>query len=125
MNGINIDAVKHKIYDKDMSTGRIGMPFVSRLKNDKKPSLNVPVIDLSENRHIEEISPLIEPIELKREYPISETAQQTVFKTKKNIHSILLKEDSRLVVVVGPCSIHDEKSALEYAGRLVSLKDKV
>ncbi len=125
MNGINIDAVKHKIYDENMSTGRIGIPFVSRLKHDSKPRLRVPLIDLSENRHVKEMSPLIEPFDLKREYPISKTAEDTVLHAKKAICSILLKEDPRLLLVVGPCSIHDEKSAMEYAGRLARLKEEV
>ena len=54
--------------------------------------------------------------------PISEISSQTVFNSRKEFSEILSKKDKRLAVVVGPCSIHDTESALEYANLL--LKEK-
>ena len=54
--------------------------------------------------------------------PISDTSSQTVFNSRKEFSEILSKKDKRLAVVVGPCSIHDTESALEYANLL--LKEK-
>ena len=54
--------------------------------------------------------------------PISDTSSKTVFNSRKEFSEILSKKDKRLAVVVGPCSIHDTKSAMEYANLL--LKEK-
>jgi 3-deoxy-7-phosphoheptulonate synthase len=62
---------------------------------------------------------------LKDELPITEKASQTVTGARRAIEDILMKEDRRLLVVVGPCSIHDEKAAIEYAERLNGLRQKV
>ncbi len=51
--------------------------------------------------------------------PISESAANLVFNSRENISKILAKEDKRLIVVVGPCSIHDPKAAIDYANRLL------
>lgn len=61
---------------------------------------------------------VIPPEELHREYPITELASDTVYQTRQLIHNILFGEDDRLLVVVGPCSIHDPKAGREYAQRL-------
>jgi 3-deoxy-7-phosphoheptulonate synthase len=68
-----------------------------------------------------EVSP---PNEIITEIPISADSSQLVFKSRKEISDILHGRDDRLVVVVGPCSIHDPESALEYAKRLKSLEAK-
>ena len=52
------------------------------------------------------------------ELPVSEKASHTVAAARRTLDAILAGEDDRLVVVVGPCSIHDPQAALEYAGRL-------
>lgn len=65
--------------------------------------------------HITEVRP---PIDLHEKFPLSETASQTVYETRQQIHKILNGEDDRLLVVIGPCSIHDTKAGLEYAQRL-------
>jgi 3-deoxy-7-phosphoheptulonate synthase len=75
--------------------------------------------------HVEEFIPLISPEALKDKVPISETATRTVIEGRKVIQDIIHKKDRRLLVITGPCSIHDEKAALEYAARLYELKDKV
>lgn len=64
---------------------------------------------------------LISPDELKSELPSSAAQQQTVREGRRVIQDIMLKKDSRLLVIAGPCSIHDSKAALEYAQRLQQL----
>lgn len=75
--------------------------------------------------HIEDFIPMITPAELKKEIPVSEKAYQTVISGRHTIQNILNKQDPRMLVVVGPCSIHDEGAALEYAEKLAELKKKV
>jgi 3-deoxy-7-phosphoheptulonate synthase len=61
---------------------------------------------------------VIAPVEVHTEMPLSEAAAQTTFQARQAIHNILKGDDDRLVVVVGPCSIHDTKAAHEYANLL-------
>lgn len=68
---------------------------------------------------------LIKPGVLKRELPISSAASKTVHSAQDGIRRILQKKDKRLLAIVGPCSIHDEKAALEYAARLKRLTNQV
>ena len=68
---------------------------------------------------------VIAPEELHREYPISDQASDTVYRTRQNIHDMLDDEDDRLLVIVGPCSIHDPKAARDYAGRLKTIIDEL
>lgn len=70
-------------------------------------------------RGIKELSP---PAHLIREFPCTDKAAETTFKSRAAIHRILHGADDRLLVVVGPCSIHDDKAAMEYARRLVKLR---
>jgi 3-deoxy-7-phosphoheptulonate synthase len=72
---------------------------------------------------IESITELLDPEALIADLPASETAQQTVNAARTGIHNILQGADDRLVVVVGPCSIHDPKAALDYAQRLKRVTD--
>jgi 3-deoxy-7-phosphoheptulonate synthase len=65
---------------------------------------------------------LTPPVELHREYPLTEAATETVYTARQDAHRILHGEDDRLLVVVGPCSIHDVDAALEYAARLQHLR---
>jgi len=68
---------------------------------------------------------LMEPSMLKQELAISKAAYTTVLSGRDVIEKILRKEDKRLLVIVGPCSIHDEKAAYEYAWKLKKFKDEV
>jgi 3-deoxy-7-phosphoheptulonate synthase len=61
---------------------------------------------------------VLPPIFLEEEMPITESASRTVFEARRQIIDILNGEDDRLLVVVGPCSIHDPVAAREYAGLL-------
>jgi 3-deoxy-7-phosphoheptulonate synthase len=68
---------------------------------------------------------LLAPKELKAAIPMTERANASVVAGRATVQRILRHEDPRLLVVVGPCSIHDPKSALEYAGRLAKLQAAV
>lgn len=62
------------------------------------------------------------PATLIREYPITQAAENTVLDARKASHDILHGNDDRLIVICGPCSIHDVKAAKEYADRLMTLR---
>ncbi|KDM91130.1 3-deoxy-7-phosphoheptulonate synthase AroG [Photobacterium galatheae] len=72
---------------------------------------------------IKEIKELLPPVAVLEKYPATESASETVFQARRAIHNILNDEDDRLLVVVGPCSIHDPKAALEYGARLKELRE--
>jgi len=71
------------------------------------------------------LKPLIPPAILMEEMPITEDASNTVATARDSAGSIVKGLDDRLLVVVGPCSIHDPKAALEYADRLQSVVDRL
>ncbi len=73
---------------------------------------------------INKIKDLLPPIALLERFPASEKATKSVVSGRAAIHNILNNKDDRLLVVIGPCSIHDPKSAFEYAQRLVKLREK-
>lgn len=68
---------------------------------------------------------LMKPGVLKQELPVSKKANETVLHGRERIENILQKKDKRLLVVVGPCSIHDEKVVFEYAEKLNDLRKQV
>src|SRR4051794_5377245 len=70
------------------------------------------------NVHVKSAKPLISPVELSREVPLSEKAAETVATARDEVCRIINGQDRRLVVVVGPCSIHDVWAAREYADYL-------
>ncbi|MFB2639568.1 3-deoxy-7-phosphoheptulonate synthase AroG [Shewanella bicestrii] len=73
---------------------------------------------------INEVKELLPPIAILERFPASENAAATVFNARQSIHNILARQDDRLLVVIGPCSIHDPKAALEYGQRLVALRER-
>lgn len=68
---------------------------------------------------------LVTPSELKEQMPVSAQASATVAEGRDTVRKILRGDDSRLFVVVGPCSIHDKDAAMEYARRLKALSEEV
>ncbi len=72
-------------------------------------------------REIKEVAP---PSHLLREFPVTTSAAQLVSTTRQAIHRILHEMEDRLLVIIGPCSIHDPKAALEYAGRLLEQRKR-
>ncbi|GAM62789.1 2-keto-3-deoxy-D-arabino-heptulosonate-7-phosphate synthase [Vibrio ishigakensis] len=77
------------------------------------------------NIHISDEQILITPEELKKKLPLSESARQFIQTSRQTIADIIKKKDHRLLVVCGPCSIHDVDAAKEYAKRLKELSEKV
>ena len=73
---------------------------------------------------INKIKDLLPPVALLERFPASEKAIKSVVSGRAAIHNIFNGKDDRLLVVIGPCSIHDPKAALEYAQRLVKLREK-
>ncbi len=69
---------------------------------------------------IKDVSP---PREIRAEFPLTEKAAETVFNARRAIQRILHGEDDRLLVVVGPCSVHDPKAAIDYARQLIEARD--
>jgi len=78
-----------------------------------------------ENLNIESFDPMPSPAEVHAALPLSENAAGTVAEGRRQIQAILAREDPRLLVVVGPCSIHDPVAGLDYARRLKALADEV
>jgi 3-deoxy-7-phosphoheptulonate synthase len=76
----------------------------------------------TQDLHVKEIVRLSTPRELKAQTPSREAVNATVARSRERVIRILRQEDPRLLVVIGPCSIHDEKSALEYAEKLNVLR---
>ncbi|HEY0076229.1 MAG TPA: 3-deoxy-7-phosphoheptulonate synthase [Abditibacteriaceae bacterium] len=81
----------------------------------------LPTTDLN----VEDIVPLAPPRVHKNELPMTEAANRTVVEGRNAIRAILRHDDPRLLVVVGPCSIHDPQGALEYAEKLAALRDEL
>jgi len=77
------------------------------------------------NLHVRECVRLVTPRELKAQFPMTEAANDTVIRGRQAISAILKQDDPRLLVVVGPCSVHDPKAALEYASRLNCLRKEL
>lgn len=72
----------------------------------------------TDDLRIREMKELLPPSHLIREFTCSAVASETAANARTALHRILHAQDDRLMVVIGPCSIHDTKAALEYAGRL-------
>ncbi len=74
--------------------------------------------DRVRDRRIKEVVPLVSPEQILEELPLSVEQEDTVLRQRAEIARVLDREDDRLLVVVGPCSVHDAEAALEYAERL-------
>lgn len=74
---------------------------------------------------IKDFTPLISPDALKEELPISNASAQTVLNGRKTVQDIITRKEPRLMVITGPCSIHDERAAMEYAHKLAGLQERV
>jgi 3-deoxy-7-phosphoheptulonate synthase len=79
----------------------------------------------TENLNIVEVLPITSPKKLKELLPVSGSVVENVLNARNAIKNILEGEDSRLLLIVGPCSIHDPQAALEYAESLKKLADEV
>lgn len=68
------------------------------------------------------LGPMPSPAELVSQYPITDDVAERIESSRRQIEKILLGEDNRLLVIVGPCSVHDTDAALDYAQRLASIQ---
>ena len=79
----------------------------------------------TDDLRIEAIHEVESPAVLHARHPITAEAAQTVYDTRAAIHRILTRENDRLLVVVGPCSVHDPDAAIEYAHRLIPVRERL
>lgn len=77
------------------------------------------------NRRVVEIEPLPTPAQVLADMPLSEAAQRVVVESRDAIRNVLHGRDDRLLVIVGPCSVHDPRAALDYARRLSALNGEL
>ena len=82
------------------------------------------MVDSTSDLHVVETRPLMSPALLHRDLPLDKATSEVVSTTRKKIQSILHGIDPRILVIVGPCSVHDLDAAIEYANRLAPLRDK-
>ena len=78
----------------------------------------------TQNLNVAGTTPLVSPSELEAEHPATLASNRAVVEGRDAIRAILRGDDPRLLVVAGPCSIHDPDAAIEYAGRLAELKHR-
>jgi 3-deoxy-7-phosphoheptulonate synthase len=79
----------------------------------------------TDDLRIKGIKELLTPAQVLKDIAITSKAAETVYQTRQAIHRILHGADDRLLVIMGPCSIHDVKAAKEYAGKLKEVKDRL
>jgi 3-deoxy-7-phosphoheptulonate synthase len=104
--------------------GGAGWPAASG-KMGVNPLFGKPMKHIIDDVRIKEIKELSPPAHVLREFPATDTAAETTFQARQDVHRVLHGADDRLVVVVGPCSIHDYDAAMEYARRLVEQKTRL
>jgi 3-deoxy-7-phosphoheptulonate synthase len=78
-----------------------------------------------EDLRVRGVTRLITPAQIKEQFPVSRSQMETVLRGREQARAIIRGEDDRLLVVVGPCSIHDSAAALEYAEKLATLSREV
>jgi 3-deoxy-7-phosphoheptulonate synthase len=83
------------------------------------------VLATIDDLHIRTIRKLSTPAEVTREYPRSDAVTRTVIDARDALRRILHRHDDRLAVIIGPCSIHDPKAALDYAARLADIRRRL
>ena len=79
----------------------------------------------TDNLRIRETKEVMAPVQTHEELPLSDIAARTTVDAREAVHDILAGQDDRLVVIVGPCSIHDTKAAVEYAQKLLLIKEEL
>jgi 3-deoxy-7-phosphoheptulonate synthase len=89
------------------------------------PKTEIPMAHNTDDLRILEIKELAPPSHLTREFPCTEQAAATAYGARQSIHRILHNADDRLLVVIGPCSIHDPIAATEYAALLAAQRERL
>jgi len=106
-----------------LETPDSGTCFLLSARNDY--SMRTKRIYRTDDLRIREIKELLPPDTIRSEFPLTERASEVTYETRQEIHRILHGADDRLLVIIGPCSIHDPKAALEYGQKLKSQKDRL
>jgi 3-deoxy-7-phosphoheptulonate synthase len=75
--------------------------------------------------NVKEFKPLVSPVSIKKVLPVTDEVAKTVINGRRNIENILQKKDDRLLVIAGPCSIHDTDAALAFAQKMKQLRNEV
>src|SRR5207245_4229497 len=83
-----------------------------------------PMLQRTRDLRVDIFRPLLPPAILLEELPLSERGSETVSRSRDAVSRVLNAEDDRLVIVVGPCSIHDPVAAIDYARRLKRAADE-
>jgi len=79
----------------------------------------------TDDLRITAMSEVVPPVQLHQDLPVTDAVSRLIFDTRTAIHNILFGRDDRLLVVIGPCSVHDPEAAIEYAGRLAALREEL
>ena len=79
----------------------------------------------TDDLRINHVTEVESPAEIHNQFPISESAATTVANSRTAIHNILHGKDDRLLVIIGPCSVHDPKSVIEYAEKLKVIREQL
>ena len=98
------------------------MPFLKMTDSEIRQTAGTVPVD---NLRVAGVTRLISPAQIKSQFPASSSQLRLVSDTRASARAILSGEDERMLVIVGPCSIHDPVSALEYAKRLADLNREV
>ena len=88
----------------------------------QRASISTPPL---EDLRVRGVTRLITPAQIKEQFPVSRSQMETVLRGREQARAIIRGEDDRLLVVVGPCSIHDSAAALDYAEKLAALSREV
>ena len=91
----------------------------------RRPHKDLAMRYMTDDLRIREIKELAPPSHLVREFPCDDAIAELVYATRSALHRILHGMEDRLIVVIGPCSIHDPRAALDYARRLKVERDRL
>ena len=79
----------------------------------------------TDDLRITAMSEVVPPVQLHQDCPITDEISHLIFETRTAIHNILHERDDRLVIIIGPCSVHDPEAAIEYAHKLKKINDEL
>jgi len=112
---------------KMMSMGSVSRATILWNLNMTQSENAVPVAHnpyKTDDLRINGIKEVIAPVQALEEFPITSSAADTVLSARREIQKILSGEDDRLLVIIGPCSIHDPQAAVDYGKKLLELKQR-
>ncbi len=121
--------VRDLLVDAQKQIEKVTQQAAADLLQDSRKKLGYPDITIADDKtiidtRVKDKTPVITPRMLATVLPISEKALRTTEKSRESIVNILEHKDDRLLAVVGPCSIHDPKAALEYAEHVKTWREK-